>query len=624
MLTAGWRSAVRGAGETLSDLADLVRPLPRLSRATGASEVFSRIHGQQFRHLMQAMPANVTAAGVGALLWLGVMTVFVPGPGVVWWGLGALAGIAGMALLVRRFARAQPPDEALPLWEVRCGRLTVLMGCLWGCVGLVVQGNEILAPYVAVGLLLVMAGSLGLYATYRPGISWLVSPCALLMTVYLVRCGGLLNLALALGSLVTVVLLIRLARAQNALTTQALLEAEERRALAAALEVERAAAEAANQAKTRFLAMVGHDLRQPMHSIALLSGVLRHRPTGDHTRLGAQLGASVQAMDDLISALLEVARLDDGTLPLQVGPLPLTPLLDCTALQFAAQAHAKGLAFRVRASALCVLSDAYQLRRVLANLVSNAIRHTPKGGVLVRCRVRGSTAWLQVWDSGVGIAPADRHRIFDEFVQLEAAPLRQGIHGVGLGLAIVRKVAQRLGHPVVLRSRVGRGSMFAIGVPLDPSVEPCGSLAGREGSLAGLLDGRLILLIDNDEAVLRSMRTLLEAFPCRVLAATSLPQALAVLEDDGVHAPDMVISDYRLGEGATGLDAIQAIRARAGHAVPALVVTAETAAARAAAPTGDIGVAAKPLQVHTLAAALGAAWRRAGGPDREPPDAAII
>lgn len=408
--------------------------------------------------------------------------------------------------------------------------------------------------------------------------------------------GGWLYVGIIVFYLLAVGLLILWAHTRNSLVTQRMIASEERLALLQQIESQRAAAQQANEAKTRFLAAVGHDLRQPMHSISLLSGALRG-PSEAQTETLGQIGASVQAMDDMLEALLQVSRLDDGALPLQCAPLAVAPLFERLALQFAAPAAAKGLALNVRPGHVRIRSDAYQLQRMLANLVANAIRYTPQGQVTLRCRTRNNLAWLQVWDSGPGIAREDRERIFGEFVQL--APVRpSGTEGLGLGLAIVHKLAQRLHHPVVLRSRPGRGALFAIGVPLASAAK-----ARDEAALARLLGGQLVLLIDDDAVVRNSMALFLGAFDCHVLAADSTASALEAVQGS-LRTPDLILSDFWLDEDETGLSAIEQVRSQVGEAVPALLVTAELGEARAAAAPHGIPVLAKPLRAHSLVPAL--------------------
>lgn len=596
--------------ETAADFLAPWQREPALARVPAPPEVARRIALHQFRTQVNQFAANVWSAGAGLLIWAFVLWHFEAEAPAWIWLAAALLHVFVMAGVLGRFRLRAPPDEDIPGWIALCGRMNLSMNVLWGLLGFVLPpGMAVFSPYLAIALLLVMSSELSLYAVYRPSIAW-VLPGPLLMALYLVMQGRVLDGGIALGLLIATGLLIRLARLQNTLMTQAQVLAEERVALLAELEDQRAAAQRANEDKTRFLAMVSHDLRQPMHSISLLTGALRDRSgargdTGDGEIVG-QIVASVQAMDEMLGALMDVSRLDDGTLPLQVGPLSLKPLLFGTALQFAAQAGAKGLSFQVDPGAAVVLSDAYQLQRVVANLVANAIRYTTHGSVRVRCRRRGSRVWLQVWDTGVGIARADRQRIFDEFVQVESTDGHRST-GLGLGLAIVNRVAQRLGHPVVVRSRPGRGSMFAIGVPLDTQA---GQASATEVDLASLsrgLEGQLVLLIDDDAAVLAGMKAWLTHFDCHVLAATSVAQALSAL-DEARCSPDLILSDYRL-VGDTGLAAIRRVRAHVNEATPALLVTAEADAVRALAREQGIEVLGKPLQVHALAAALDRALR---------------
>ncbi|XVJ68813.1 MAG: response regulator [Rhizobacter sp.] len=403
--------------------------------------------------------------------------------------------------------------------------------------------------------------------------------------------------------LVGVALLIRLAYLQNTLISRSLHDAEERLALLSELEVRRAEAQHASQAKTRFLAAVSHDLRQPMHSISLLTKALARRVDADMV-VHRQISASVQAMDDMLDGLLEVSKLDIGDLPLRVGPVHVPALLARLQLQFQAQAQEKGLSLTVQAAASWAYSDADELHRLLANLVSNAVRYTSQGHVLIRVRERGASLWLQVWDSGLGIARRDRLRIFDEFVQI--SPLKSGLaqaSGTGLGLSIVQRVAQRLDHRVVVRSRPGRGSLFAVCVPRvnAPGVTDDAVLGDR--ALDHYLTGLLILLIEDDVAVRQSMRLLLLSFSCHVLEADSTRSALAVV-DSTLRTPDLIITDYRLSDADSGLNAIVKVREAVDETIPALLITAERQPPHDAAARLGVPVLSKPLNTRALTIAL--------------------
>ena len=401
---------------------------------------------------------------VGLALWVMAAWWLFPGWVIAVWTVLLSACFAAGIAHVYLFQRAMPSDEELRPWEVRTAFIALLSSVLWGCVGIIFPDRILeLAPYLAIGEILVIAGALSTTISYRPATMWLSVPCGVLTSVSLIRGGGLLNTVIGLGVLTAMMAMIRLARAQNELMSRAMVLAEERVALLKELEAQREAAQQASLAKTRFLASVSHDLRQPMHSIALLSAALQRKAASDADAI-VQIGTSVQAMDDMLGALLEVSRLDDGHLPLQVAPVALGPLFQRLELQFAAQAQAKGLELQVAATSARVMSDPLQLQRMLANLLSNAIRYTSSGRVSLRCRVRGAEACLQVWDTGVGISREHRARVFEEFFQVARTP-REGAQG--LGLSIVHRLGQRLGHRLTLRSRPRRGSVFGIVVPLE-------------------------------------------------------------------------------------------------------------------------------------------------------------
>jgi signal transduction histidine kinase/ActR/RegA family two-component response regulator len=590
-----------GLREVVADLKSPWRRVPSVATASREELVQRSIACRQFRTVIEQASASLLATVAGVVLWMIVLWAHSPGPAVMAWGAAALSCIFAQHVFGRRFLRAMPPDEALRGWEAGCSRLIFAVGTIWGLAGFVVPDHAVvLAPYLAIGLLLVVTGSLSLFVAYRPGIALFAVPCGLLTCVALVSIGGVLQISLGLGFLVGVALLMRLAYLQNTLMTQAMVSADERLVLLHELESRRREADEANQAKTRFLASVSHDLRQPMHSIALLSGALRHHVAVDAAADAlAQIGTSVQAMDDMLGALLEVSRLDDGQLPLQVAPVAVEPLFSRLELQFAAQAQAKGLELHVAGSPAWVLSDAFQLHRMLANLLSNAIRYTQHGRVHLRCRVRGHEACLQVWDSGAGIAHEHRAQVFEEFFQVARTP-REGGEGLGLGLAIVRRLGRRLGHRLTLRSRLRQGSVFGVVVPLyvaHAAQLPAGP------NLAGLLARQLVLLIDDEAAARKSMQLLLESFGCHVLVAQSTQAALQRV-DESLRTPDLIINDYCLGPADTGLEAITQLRGVVGETIPALMVTAEVDKPIAAAQALGVEVLPKPLQADALATVL--------------------
>lgn len=549
------------------------------------------IADRQFMAMTRDLPANLVATGIGVLLWLVAMGSVAPSSYLVLWGLWAGGTVVVAGFSYARFVRSPLTGEALVAWKVSFRRGLIVVGLMWGCV-MFVPAPAHVVPYMAIGMLLVIAGSVSLFATDRAGISLIAAPCALLTSTSLVLDDHVLGVTTGVGFVVAVALLIRLSRVHNTSMTRAMLVAEERKALLEELNTQRRNAEHASAAKTQFLAAVSHDLRQPMHSISLLVAAARQRGKAE-ADVVEQIGASVQSMDNLLAALLEVSRLDAGAVALQLGAFPMADVLEQVRLKFEPQARAKGLGLEVSTPPVRVHSDFFQLERIVSNLVANAIRYTPRGGVRLRCRVRGKTVWVQVWDSGIGIARQHRHKVFEEFFQVSRAA-RTGKQGLGLGLSIVQRTAHRLNHAVRVRSREGKGSMFEVAIPVAAAEEP-GAV-----QLAPLLDGRLVLVIDDDYNASKSMATLLETFNSHVLSARSVDEALEVVHAS-LRLPDLIISDYRLADGQTGIDAIEQVRALAEEAVPALIVTAES---RNGLQAADIPVLPKPLRTDALALAL--------------------
>jgi CheY-like chemotaxis protein len=242
---------------------------------------------------------------------------------------------------------------------------------------------------------------------------------------------------------------------------------------------------------------------------------------------------------------------------------------------FSGPAQDKGLRLSVRRSKLTLGTDATLLFRVLSNLVSNSLRYTESGGILVACRRRGNVAKVEVWDTGIGI-PADQHeRIFEEFYQLNN-PSRDRSRGLGLGLATVRRIVQLLGHPLWLRSTVGKGSRFTIEVPVADPARVQSIAATIEQKVPNLIGGKLIVVIDDEESVRLGMLSLLESWGCKCVAAADSAEALRTLNGN-TRTPDFIIADLRLRGENTGIDAIRELRAELGNGIPAVLISGDTA-----------------------------------------------
>lgn len=339
--------------------------------------------------------------------------------------------------------------------------------------------------------------------------------------------------------------------------------------------------ERANEGKTRFLAAAGHDLMQPLNAAQLFASSLSQRLAvntdqgqeafGYERRVLGHIDSSLRAAEQIISALLEISRLDTGAMQAQLAPVAVKPLMQQLGQEFGVLADAERLRLRTVHSDLQVNTDEALLRRVLQNLLSNAVRYTERGGVLFGCRRRGDFLRIEIWDTGPGIPEDQQSRIFHEFMRLPQQGRRQ-IKGLGLGLAIADRICRLLGHALTVHSWPGRGTVFSVSVPLaseqsPPALAPEPAEQNRQ-DVAGIR----VLCVDNDPALLASLEALLHAFGCEPLVARSGEEALALVRHQ--PAPDLLVVDYQLDE-EDGFQVIEALDGCWEEVVPAVLITAD-------------------------------------------------
>ncbi|MHC5654389.1 hybrid sensor histidine kinase/response regulator [Stappia sp.] len=360
-------------------------------------------------------------------------------------------------------------------------------------------------------------------------------------------------------------------------------------------------AEEANLGKTRFLAAAGHDILQPLNAARLYSSSLIERfAEGELRHLVHNVDASLESVEEIIGAVLDISRLDTGALKPEYSVFRIEDVLSPLRMEFEPVAQEKNLDLRILPSSLSVRSDRRLLRRLLQNLVSNAIKYTRKGRVLVGLRRRGGQAIIEVHDTGIGIPEAKQPLIFLEFHRLDDGA--REARGLGLGLSIVERISRVLNHPVSLVSRSGVGSRFSIELP---AAAPLPESVGRPLATAmpGELNGLRVLAIDNEPQILDGMRVLLGGWGCRVLTALDPRDAARQVADAGI-TPDVLIVDYHLDEG-TGVDAVVQLRWKLGAEIPAILVTADRSrSVRAEAAERDIDMLNKPVKPAVLRAYL--------------------
>jgi Na+/proline symporter/signal transduction histidine kinase/CheY-like chemotaxis protein len=324
--------------------------------------------------------------------------------------------------------------------------------------------------------------------------------------------------------------------------------------------------------KSRFLAAASHDLLQPISAARLFTAALAHRTKGSD--VAAEVGhidSALVGAENLITSLREIARLDSGNIQLDRRDFCLRDILEPLARECGLIAEQNGLALRFRSSDVWVYSDQQLLRRVIQNFLSNALRYTRSGGVLLGCRRRGNHVLIQVWDTGPGIAKLDQQRVFDEFERAQGAAHNDSEKGLGLGLSIVQRISGLLGHEVTLHSTEGQGSVFAIQIPIGQRQErqAINKLADLESELAGIS----VLCIDNEVGIRAGMQALLSQWGCRVFSAANLGEVLGQWQLEA--APDIVLADFHLDNDETGLALLQALNYHWHTRLPAVVISAD-------------------------------------------------
>lgn len=370
----------------------------------------------------------------------------------------------------------------------------------------------------------------------------------------------------------------------------------------AELEVALSQAERANASRARFVAAASHDLLQPLSAATLYLASLQDEQIGERAaRTIDKVQRSLDSVETLLGALLDISRLESGHAAVTVEPIALGALFDQLREEFAPLADRKGLCLIIRPAQGVVMSDPIYLRRILQNLISNAIRYTQTGRVFVGARRRGKQWMVEVRDSGPGIAPEDQGKIFREFHRLNTKT--SAAEGLGLGLAIVERAASLLGHPLTLRSALGCGSTFSVRLAAGRAERSVLPIAAAETTHWGHSEAaRTVLLIENDADLAHAMVELLEKWGLTVLDVSSGEEALDLIAETGIE-PDLCLVDYQLGEGMDGIACISALRARFGRELPLRLVTADRSEEmQDRAREAGIEVLMKPVSPRTLSA----------------------
>jgi two-component system, sensor histidine kinase len=546
----------------------------------------SLILSEQLRAYYASMKPAAIAGTVGPLLVAATFWPIVPHWQILlWWCLVAVTLGVGSLLLRRKFMARNELPLGAHFWLRMAAIRALIVSLAYGSMGVLLFSPESSAYQVMLFAWIIAISALVTIesANHR----WLYLATLLPMTLpFTLRAswdGGNTALILAAATAILLAYLVAGANKLNRLITDSLQSRFVNAGLVQQLQqqvgiTESALIEAteANRSKSRFLAAASHDLRQPIHALGLfVSAVRSHVTDAEGQRIVQRMSHAVDSTEILFNAMLDVSRLDAGVHIPDLRTFSLKQLLHRLVIEYMPLAEAKGLQLRLRGCDYTVVTDSMLLERVVRNYLGNAIRYTRRGGAVLGVRRRGESVSVELWDTGQGIAADKLGDIYQEFYQV-GNPERDRSEGLGLGLAIVRRIAQLLGHHHVVKSRLGRGSMFSIEVPLAAQH----SLQADDGVPNQFMDdalliGACVLVIDDEPDARDATEVVLKQWGCLVLVADSADHALGVIARQE-RPLNVILSDFRLREGRTGVEAINMIIAAVG-ATSAVLISGDTA-----------------------------------------------
>lgn len=546
--------------------------------AAAEAAIADQVSSAKARMLFRALPTSTSGSILGAILLTMVLWPSANHEILVVW---CAAMVVNQAWRLELFRRTRHLDFSagrharwVRIWSVGGG----VSGLIWGAAMFLFYPDLAGTQQVVLlaTLFAIVSVSLPVTVSHLPSFYSFVLPVLLSMIAANVMMKESHFWLVAFVSTVMLAAIITVGRQFNRLLDAALTNRFRNAALAdqlarqnAELDAARHQAEQASRAKTQFFAAASHDLRQPLHAMGLFAAALANKVRDPEvSNLVNSITASVEALEGLFSELLDISKIDSGKIKPQIVDFPLQQVFDRLRMDCEPEAYAQGLTLVLRPCRRYVHSDPMLLERILRNFISNAIRYTREGRILVGARREGESLRIEVWDTGFGIPDQEQERIFEEFVQL-ANPERD--RRKGLGLSIVKRLAALMGHRISMASREGRGSKFSITVPVV--LNPAPRRAAPSPPLATMdLSGIFILVIDDEIAILDGMAALLSGWGAEVLACPSGSEALQQVEDFG-RTPDLIIADYQLREGEVGTQAVAKLRARCGVHIPAIMVT---------------------------------------------------
>ncbi len=504
-----------------------------------------------------------------------------------------------------RFKNDEHRDQRIDYWQKVFTTSAIVGGLFWGTMGYLfyVPDGSVNQAFIVILVLGLAAGGMAFMAVHLPTFYGFFACLLIPLIVRMLEAGDLPHYVMAGMIIIYALVFLAFSKQVNHILLEGMLLRVDNMELVKKLTQEKEAAEQANIAKSKFLAAASHDLRQPLHALTLLAGALAERIHYQEVKdIVDKIRAAVSALENLFNALLDISKLDSGVLQPCIEEFQLKPLFERIENDHRPEAEKKNISFDVEdCGNVIVKSDSILLERILRNFVSNAIRYTSIGSVTLRCEKHNGDLAIVVTDTGLGIPEEMQNAIFHEYVQLDN-PERNRNKGLGLGLAIVHRIASLLGHEIRLQSVEGHGSQFSVIVPYRIGIKtPAPGPALQEFSKD--LHHLSVLVIDDEVTILDALKVLLEGWGCQVYLAETVKEARQHLADNNL-VPDAVISDYRLRDGITGVEAIKAVEAIVGHELPAILITGDMEVSTGNGISEAYRVLYKPVQPARLRAFL--------------------
>ena len=547
----------------------------------------AQVRADQVRTVYLHSPTTTIGSLAAGIALAAVMWNHVSHAALIGWLVALFLHQALRIYHYRSYMKAGAAAQQAERWGMLYIMAAATAGVIWGAAGVLMYVPDSFEHQAMLVLILlgIATVSMSTLSAFAPAFNALIVLMLVPMIVRMLLDPGPARIYLAIPCIIVFVVVLLFGRTMNRIIVESKKRRfenveliEELRAQKTIAEQARQEAETANRSKTQFFAAASHDLRQPLHAMGLFAAALHDKVRDPEVvNIVNSINASVAALEGLFNELLDISKIDSGVIKPKLTHFTLDDVFGRLRSEFAAEAAAKGLRLSVDSGSRAVMSDAVLLDRIVRNLVSNAIRYTPAGEVALSARVAGDRVRIEVRDTGIGIRPEDRERIYEEFFQL-GNPGRTSKKGLGLGLSIVKRLCGLLGYTIELASEAGKGSTFAFEVPSGTAPrkdERVPAAAREETDLAG----RLVVVIDDEAAIVDGMKVLLSGWGMDVIGSLSGDDVIAAIHARG-RMPDLIIADYRLAGGAVGIEVIERLRRELDPEIPAVVITGSTAPER--------------------------------------------